>query len=70
MKTLITAIVLSITSLLPVVFAGPTPAPKDAYLYIGWPNDGEVLPANRPFLVWFGLRIEIAYPINGLIRIS
>lgn len=56
MKTLITAIVLSITSLLPVVFAGPTPAPKDAYLYIGWPNDGEVLPANRPFLVWFGLR--------------
>ena len=33
-----------------------TPAPKDAYLYIGWPNDGEVLPAGRPFRVWFGLR--------------
>ncbi len=33
-----------------------TAAPKDAYLYIGWPNDGEVLPAGRPFRVWFGLR--------------
>ena len=33
-----------------------TPAPKDAYLYIGWPNEGEVLPAGRPFRVWFGLR--------------
>jgi hypothetical protein len=37
-------------------FAGPTPAPRDAYLYIGWPNDGEVLPAGKPFRVWFGLR--------------
>lgn len=34
--------------------AGPTPAPKDAYLYIGWPNDGEVV--TSPFRVWFGLR--------------
>jgi hypothetical protein len=33
-----------------------TPAPANAYLYVGWPNDGEVLPANRPFRVWFGLR--------------
>ena len=23
--------------------AGETPAPENAYLYIGWPNDGEVL---------------------------
>ena len=37
------------------VAAGAT-APDNAYLYIGWPNDGEVLPANRPFRVWFGLR--------------
>jgi len=35
--------------------AGAT-APDNAYLYIGWPNDGEVLPANKPFRVWFGLR--------------
>jgi hypothetical protein len=33
-----------------------THAPKNAYLYIGWPNDGEILPANRPFRVWIGLR--------------
>jgi hypothetical protein len=33
-----------------------TAAPDNAYLYIGWPNDGEVLGAGRPFKVWFGLR--------------
>ena len=33
---------------------GRTPAPPDAYLYIGWPNDGEVV--RSPFKVWFGLR--------------
>lgn len=32
-----------------------TPAPPGAYLYIGWPNDGEVL-GRKPFRVWFGLR--------------
>ncbi|MEZ5930706.1 MAG: DUF4399 domain-containing protein [Alphaproteobacteria bacterium] len=38
--------------------AGDTPAPKDAYLYIGWPNDGEILNTGngKPFRVWFGLR--------------
>ena len=34
---------------------GPTPAPPNAYLYIGWPNDGEVIRTRR-FRVWFGLR--------------
>ncbi len=38
------------------VFAGQTPAPENAYLYIGWPNDGEILQGGRPFRVWFGLR--------------
>jgi len=38
------------------VLAGPTPAPADAYLYIGWPMDGQVVQANKPFKVWFGLR--------------
>lgn len=38
------------------VFAGQTPAPENAYLYIGWPNDGEILQSGRPFRVWFGLR--------------
>ena len=36
-------------------FAGDTPASPDAYLYIGWPNDGEVVRKTR-FKVWFGLR--------------
>jgi hypothetical protein len=36
--------------------ADRTPAPRNAYCYIGWPNDGETLSANRPFRVWFGLR--------------
>jgi hypothetical protein len=31
------------------------PAPADAYCYIGWPNDGEVIKTNR-FKVWFGTR--------------
>lgn len=32
-----------------------TPAPKDAYVYIGWPNDGQVLHGTH-FKVWFGTR--------------
>lgn len=35
--------------------AGDSPSPKKAYLYIGWPNDGEVINKNN-FRVWFGLR--------------
>lgn len=38
------------------VLAGGTPAPSNAYLYIGWPNNGEVIAAGKPFRVWFGLR--------------
>ncbi|MFM0646082.1 DUF4399 domain-containing protein [Paraburkholderia bryophila] len=36
--------------------AGTTPAPAGAYAYIGYPNDGQVVAANKPFRVWFGLR--------------
>jgi hypothetical protein len=39
----------------PAALAGDTPAPKDAYVYIGWPNDGEVI-NSRSVRVWFGLR--------------
>jgi hypothetical protein len=39
-----------------VLAAEPTPAPPNVYLYIGWPNDGQVVPANKPIRVWFGLR--------------
>ena len=34
--------------------SGRTAAPKDVYLYVGWPNDGEVVRGR--FKVWFGLR--------------
>jgi hypothetical protein len=33
-----------------------TSAPDNAYLYIGWPTDGQVVAAGKPFKVWFGLR--------------
>ena len=36
--------------------AEPTPAPPNAYLYIGWPNDGQVVAYGKPIRVWFGLR--------------
>ena len=46
----------SLSALAPLhAFAGDTAAPKNAYLYIGWPNDGEVLKCDN-FRVWFGLR--------------
>ena len=32
-----------------------TPAPANAYVYIGWPNDGEVIHSTR-VKVWFGTR--------------
>jgi hypothetical protein len=38
----------------PGLAAERQPAPKDAYAYIGWPNDGEVV--TQRFKVWLGLR--------------
>ena len=38
------------------LMAAGTPAPDNAYVYIGWPNDGEVINGGHPFRVWFGLR--------------
>jgi hypothetical protein len=51
--------------------AGTTPADPKATVYIGWPNDGQVMPAGRPFRVWFGLRnmgvapAEVEFPNTG-----
>ena len=39
-----------------VAHAGTTPADPRAIVYIGWPNNGQVMPAGKPFRVWFGLR--------------
>ncbi|MEN3278199.1 MAG: hypothetical protein V7631_3989, partial [Massilia sp.] len=54
MRTLFAA--LTLTTLLASGGAGATNAPANAYCYIGWPVDGQVLPAGKPFRVWFGLR--------------
>jgi len=54
-----------------MAIAGGTPAPPKAYLYIGWPNNGEVISAGKPFRVWFGLRDmgvapkDVKYPNTG-----
>ena len=34
---------------------GRATAPRDAYVYIGWPQDGQVINGTR-FKVWFGTR--------------
>jgi len=39
----------------PAWSAERTPAPPGCYVYIGWPNNGEVV-SRKPFKVWFGLR--------------
>jgi len=55
MKTMKTSIALAAFIIGGAAVAGDSPAPKNAYLYIGWPNDGEVV-HNNNFRVWFGLR--------------
>jgi len=55
MKTLKISIALAALVIGGAAIAGDSPAPKNAYLYIGWPNDGEVIYSNN-FRVWFGLR--------------
>jgi len=55
MKTITTSIALAALIFGGAAVAGDSPAPKNAYLYIGWPNNGEVI-RNNNFRVWFGLR--------------
>ena len=55
MKTLTASLALAALLIGGTVLAGESPAPRNAYLYIGWPNDGEVIRRSR-FRVWFGLR--------------
>lgn len=55
MKIIRTSTALAALIISGAALAGDSPAPKNAYLYIGWPNDGEVI-RNGNFRVWFGLR--------------
>jgi hypothetical protein len=54
-----------------LVHAAGTPAAPNAIVYIGWPQDGSVVAAGKPFRVWFGLRNMgvapkgVAYPNTG-----
>lgn len=56
MKRILVTTALGALLLVESAMAGGTQAPRDAYLYIGWPKDGQVVTAGRPFRVWFGLR--------------
>src|SRR4051794_40828640 len=46
-------------------------APPNVHLYIGWPNDGQVVQSGKPIRVWFGLRNMgvapkgVAFPHTG-----
>ena len=55
MKTMKISVALAALIVSGAALAGDSPAPKGAYLYIGWPNDGEVI-RSKSFKVWFGLR--------------
>jgi len=52
----LTALAAAILCFSDVAFSGSTPAPANAVLYIGWPNNGQVVSAGKPMRVWFGLR--------------
>jgi hypothetical protein len=54
MRKIFVGVAIAACVLVPAVAA--TPAPPNAYLYIGWPNDGEVVSSSKPIRVWFGLR--------------
>jgi hypothetical protein len=58
MRTVLAAAALmaALMAVLPGGLAGATAAPANAYCYIGWPTDGQVVAAGKPFRVWFGLR--------------
>lgn len=57
MKTIACAATIVLLAAAGVSGAGAAgkPRPADAYLYIGWPNNGEVL-RGPSVKVWFGLR--------------
>ncbi len=55
-KITIAGALLALTVVHNSAIAACTPSSDHAYLYIGWPNEGETLRAYRPFRVWFGLR--------------
>ena len=47
--------------------AGRSPAPRDAYVYIGWPVDGATIYSNQ-FKIWFGTRNFGVAPASVAVR--
>lgn len=70
-KTIFAAFALAALLVSGNAIADGTPSPANAQLYIGWPNNGEVLPAGQPIRVWFGLRHmgvapkDVSFPNTG-----
>lgn len=56
MYKILAAATVAVFFLFDVAFAAGTPGPANAFVYIGWPSDGQVVSAGKPFRVWFGLR--------------
>jgi len=66
MRLLISAIALvALVAGTVAVSAGPTKRDPNAELYIGWPNDGEVI-KKKQIRVWFGLRNMGDYALGTL----
>ena len=59
MKKIIALAALAAMVWLSAAFAAGTPSPPGAFCYIGYPNEGQTMPAGKPFRVWFGLRNKI-----------
>lgn len=56
MNKLLSAIAIVFSLFSGMASAADGRGPTKPYLYIGWPNNGEVISAGKPFRVWFGLR--------------
>ncbi|MFC3109301.1 DUF4399 domain-containing protein [Undibacterium arcticum] len=56
MYKILVAAAVAVFFLFDVAGAASPPAPANAFVYIGWPTDGQVVSAGKPFRVWFGLR--------------
>ena len=71
MHKIIACAALAVLFLSDTAFAAGTPGPANAFVYIGWPTDGQVVPAGKPFKVWFGLRNmgvapkDVKFPNSG-----
>ena len=55
-RSFLAAVAAGLAATSSAALAGDTPSAPGTWLYIGFPQDGAVVTANKPFRVWFGLR--------------